>query len=105
MLAKKAFLLKATLFKDTSRSQVVREHMGGDLDQPELLKSVLANSLNHGGHDATAPKWLPQPVANLASMRLADLEAIETAAADQGVVSAANCPMNRLALLLGDVGD
>lgn len=38
-------------------------------------------------------------------MRLADLEAIETAATDQGFVFAANRPMNRLALLLGDLGD
>jgi hypothetical protein len=36
---------------------------------------------------------------------IAGLEAVETAAADQGLVGAANRKMNRTALLLGDLGD
>jgi hypothetical protein len=36
---------------------------------------------------------------------LADLEPIEAAAADQGVVGGANRKMDRTALLLGDLGD
>ncbi len=66
---------------------------------------MLAQSLNKGGHDAPAPKRLRQPVADFASVGLADLEAVEATAADQGVVSAANRPMNRTALLPGRLGD
>src|SRR6516165_5236282 len=79
--------------------------MGRDLHQSELLEGVLARSPNNGGHDASAPIRLRQPVANLGPMGLADLEVVEAAAADQGVVGAANRKLNRTALLLGDLGD
>jgi len=46
-----------------------------------------------------------QLIANLGSVRLADLETIEAAAADQGAGGAANGPVNRTALLLGDLGN
>lgn len=39
VLAKKAFLLKAALFEDTSRRWIVREDMGGDFVQSELLQT------------------------------------------------------------------
>src|SRR5262249_36063124 len=61
--------------------------------------------LHNGSHDALVPKRLRQPVADFASVRLADLQAVETAPADQGIVGRANGPMNRTALLLGDLGD
>src|SRR5215468_5485267 len=79
--------------------------MGGDLHQPELLESVLAQALDHGGHDALAPIRLRQPVPNLGQVGLADLQAAEAAAPDQGVVGSANRKLNRTALLLGDPGD
>ena len=79
--------------------------MGGDLHQAELLEGVLAHPLNNGGHDAPAPERLRQPVPDLGPVGLADLEAVEAAAADQGVVAGANGKMNRTALLLGDLGD
>ena len=72
-----------------------REDVGGDLHQAELLKGVLAQPLNNGGHDAPAPIRLRQPVADLGSVGFADLEAVEAAAADQGVVGTANRKMNR----------
>src|SRR5579875_1154964 len=61
--------------------------------------------MNHGGHDALAPQRLCQPVADLGSVGLADLEAVEAAAADQGIVGTANGKMHWTALLLGDLGD
>ena len=79
--------------------------MSRDLHQSELLEGVLARSLHHGGHDAPAPKRLRQPVADLGSVGLTDLEAVKAAAADQGIVGAANRKLNRTALLLGDLGD
>src|SRR4051812_38801640 len=105
MLPKKALLLEAALFEDARRCRVVREDMGRDLHQPELLEGVPAYCLQNGRHDTPAPKWLRQPVADLAAMRLADLEAVEAAGADQRVVARTDRPINRAALLPGDLGD
>jgi hypothetical protein len=65
---------------------------------------MLAHALNHIGHDALAPERFPKPVADLGSVRLADLKVIQAAATDQGVVADANGKMNGLALLLGGFG-
>src|SRR5262245_46419652 len=45
VLAQEALLLEAALFQDTGRRRVVREDMGGDLHQAELLKGVPAHPL------------------------------------------------------------
>ena len=79
--------------------------VGGDLHQSELLEGVPADPLHHGSHDAPAPTRLRQPVPDLGQVGLADLEAVEAAGPDQGVVGAANGKLNRTALLLGDPGD
>ena len=105
VLAKKTLLVKAALLQDTGRRRVVGEDVSRDLHQAELLEGVPARSLNNGGHDALAPIRLRQPVPNLGPVGLADLEAVEAAASDQGVVGAANGKLNRTALLLGDLGD
>jgi hypothetical protein len=52
---------------------------------------------NNGCHDPTTPELSRKPVPDLGTIRLADLEAVETAAADQIVIGAANGKMNGLA--------
>src|SRR5207302_256496 len=73
--------------------------------QTERLEGVPAHLLDNCGHDAPPPMRPRQPVADLGPVGLADLEAVEAAAADQGVVGGANRPMNRTALLSGAFGD
>src|SRR4051794_28936689 len=97
--------MKAALFENTSRRWVVREDMGCDLGQPELLEGVLAYPLDNAGHDATPPKWPGKPVTDLGPVRRADLESVEAAAAAQGVLGGTDGPLNRPALLLGDFRD
>ncbi len=105
MPSQEPFLLKAAFLQYPRRRQVLREHMGNDLDQLEFLEGVVTNAPNNRGHYALAPKRLRQPVADLDSMGLAELEVIEAAAADQGVVAGANGPMHCSTLSLGDLGD
>src|SRR5262249_26766208 len=54
VLPQVALLPETALFKDTGRRRVVREDVGGDLRQPELLEGVPAHPLHNGGHDPTA---------------------------------------------------
>ena len=105
MLPQQSFLHEAAFLKDTGRRRVVRDDVGHDLDQGELVESVLAGTLNHSGHDASAPERLCQPVANLGSVRFADLKVIQAAATDQGVGGAANGEMSGLAVLIGGLGN
>src|SRR5205809_604821 len=65
---------------------------------------MLADSLDHGGHDAATPVGPGEPIADLGTMRLADLEIVEAASADQRVLRGPNGKMSRLALLLGNLG-
>src|SRR5271157_2140724 len=101
MLPQPPLLHEAAFLKHTGRRRVVRDDMDDDLHQAELLEGVLANTLNHIGHDAPAPEWFCQPVANLASVRLAELKVIQAADTDQGGVACANGKMSGLAVLLG----
>lgn len=105
MLSQIALLLKTAFFENAGRGHVLWMDMSDDLDQSELLEGVRAYSLNDCGHNSSAPKRLGQPVANFGSVRFADLNASETARADQIVIGISNGPMNRPALLLSDLGD
>src|SRR5581483_11622665 len=80
--------------------RIVGKDVGGDLHQAELLKGEVAQPPHHGSHDPSAPIRLRQPVADFRSMRLANLEAVEPAAADQESVLVPDRPIHWLALLL-----
>ena len=105
MLPQQSFLHKAAFLKHTGRRRVVRDDMGDDLHQAELLKGILAHTLNNGGHDASAPERLCQPVPDLCPVGFADLNVIQAAAADQGIVACPNGKMGGLAVLIGGLGD
>src|SRR5262245_7843518 len=66
---------------------------------------MVAYLLHDGGHDAPAPEGPSQPVADLGSVRLADLDALETAATDQVLAARANRPLHRTGLLPGNLCD
>jgi hypothetical protein len=104
VLPKNALLLKAALFENTSRCRIVQEDVGRNLIQPEVLECVFTNTQNNAGHDPTTPQRLCQPVANLGSVELADLEVIKAAAANQGLIASANSPLNLAPVLLSGLG-
>src|SRR5262245_2137426 len=99
MLPQKALLQEAALLEYTGGRGVVAEDVGRDLRQPKRVESVPAQPPDNGGHDAAAPVWLRQPVADLGAVGLADLKVLEATAADQGIVFFANRPVHRTALL------
>ena len=82
MLAQQSLLHEAALLQNTGGRWVAREDVSNDLRQAEFVESVLAQPPNNGGHDAPAPERFRNPVADLRSVGLAHLEAIEAAAAD-----------------------
>jgi len=73
--------------------------MGRDLHQTQFLEGKAAKSPDYGGHDASSPERLRQPVADLRQVGYADLEAIEATPANQGFIGAADGEIHRTALL------
>jgi len=90
MFPQRSFLLEPALFEDASRRWIERGYLRGDFHQPEFVEGMLADPVDDGGHDASAPERLAEPVANFRAMRLTNLEVVEAAGTDQGIVSCAD---------------